>query len=392
MNKQGVGSLIDKILGNRPKQATYSYSDIVLFWIYCNLCGAERLEDSKHLKNYLTGTPSLQMPSPDAIGRVFKSLSTKDVSIKTKISKVHKFNNNELLHDLLIGVILKLGVLNTHTSYTLDYDNTVIFNKKYDSRKSYLMEPGYQPGASFIGKVPVHVQGRNGDAAAGTKMIDTVTRAFDLLDAHGVQVNKFRSDSAAFQKNIVEFMDNKGVDFFIRAKSSKKLEIKTAETWKWTEFDHKGYKRYVASFKYAPFGYGQKEYRYVVSRSDDEERSYNYFWIITNNTDMSDEEIFRFYGQRGKIERNFDTMKNDFNWARLPFSFMSENTVFLLLSALAYVVYLYCVTDFSRKVDFVKSNYRLKNFIYFFITVGAEWIKNSELKLYTTNRYEVLLE
>ena len=37
---------------------------------------------------------------------------------------------------------------------------------------------------------------------------------------------------------------------------------------------------------------------------------------------------------RGGKERIFDDMNNGFGWARLPKSFMAENTVFLLLTAL----------------------------------------------------------
>ena len=37
---------------------------------------------------------------------------------------------------------------------------------------------------------------------------------------------------------------------------------------------------------------------------------------------------------RGGKERIFDDMNNGFGWARLPKSFMAEDTVFLLLTAL----------------------------------------------------------
>ena len=37
---------------------------------------------------------------------------------------------------------------------------------------------------------------------------------------------------------------------------------------------------------------------------------------------------------RGGKERIFDDMNNGFGWTRLPKSFMAENTVFLLLTAL----------------------------------------------------------
>ena len=41
-----------------------------------------------------------------------------------------------------------------------------------------------------------------------------------------------------------------------------------------------------------------------------------------------------FRGCREGKERIFDDMNNGFGWDRLPKSFMAENTVFLLLTAL----------------------------------------------------------
>ena len=43
---------------------------------------------------------------------------------------------------------------------------------------------------------------------------------------------------------------------------------------------------------------------------------------------------FEFDNLRGGRERIFDDMNNSFGWNRLPKSFMAENTVFLLLTAL----------------------------------------------------------
>ena len=46
-------------------------------------------------------------------------------------------------------------------------------------------------------------------------------------------------------------------------------------------------------------------------------------------------EIVEFYNLRGGKERIFDDTNNGFGWARLPKSFMAENTVFLNSFALA---------------------------------------------------------
>jgi len=55
---------------------------------------------------------------------------------------------------------------------------------------------------------------------------------------------------------------------------------------------------------------------------------------MTNQTTMSDLEVIEFYNARGESERVFDQMNNDFHWKKMPFSFLEQNTVFLILMAI----------------------------------------------------------
>ena len=73
---------------------------------------------------------------------------------------------------------------------------------------------------------------------------------------------------------------------------------------------------------------------------------------------------------------------------RLPKSFMAENTVFLLLTALIrnfyrFIMEMLDVTKFGLKVTS-----RIKAFVFRFISVPAKWIKTSRLhvlNIYTCN-------
>ena len=46
-----------------------------------------------------------------------------------------------------------------------------------------------------------------------------------------------------------------------------------------------------------------------------------------------EKDIITFYNERGASEKNFDIQNNDFGWAHLPFSFMAENMVFMMVTA-----------------------------------------------------------
>ena len=394
LKKKGIGKLIDNYLGTRIEQAKYSYSDIILSWCYANLCGAERLEDTSFLNQYFKHIPRLNFPSPDSIGRVFKSLATKSDKIKNA-NVLHEFNSHEKLNELLLDTAIHLGLLDKSKKYTLDYDNTIIETEKYDSKYTYKQIPGYQPGVSLIGKLPVYVQGRNGNSMATYKIDETIKKSLDLLKEKGVSIDRFRSDAAGYTAKLADMMDNNGTDFFIRIKSNPYFMDAILIKRLWTEGHINGRKMETCSFDYfitSGKHKFSKDYRAVVSRIKDYGGIYHYRGILTNNKSMSDQEVVDFYNMRGSSENNFDVLKNDFNWKRLPFSFLNENTVFMLIGALISVIYQYLVRNFSRKVDFVKRNGRLKNFIFKFITVCVSWIDEHTMIMYTKNRYSELLE
>ena len=97
----------------------------------------------------------------------------------------------------------------------------------------------------------------------------------------------------------------------------------------------------------------------VIYRTEKKDE-WRYLAIITNNRTMSEYEIIRFYNQRGEIERNFDDLKNNFNWGHLPFSFLNENTVFMIISAIVSIIYQYLIRKFSKKVDFVNTKHECR--------------------------------
>ena len=76
-----------------------------------------------------------------------------------------------------------------------------------------------------------------------------------------------------------------------------------------------------------------KAYRLVIQRQrrvdgnlDLWEGEYTYRCILTNDYTSTNREVVEFYNLRGGKERIFDDMNNGFGLARLPKSFMAENT------------------------------------------------------------------
>lgn len=393
MNNKGIDSIIDNHFGKRVKQAKYSYSDIILSWVYANLCGAERLEDVMLMKEHLSSIPYYKCPSSDRLSQVLRNKSEAITEIDGNLTETHCFSIDTKLNKLMLDIAKKLNVIDGNI---LDYDNVIIPTNKYDASWTYKKIKGYQPGVSFINKTPVYIEGRGGNSNAVFKMKETLERSLNLLKEKQIPVKYFRSDSAAYQKYVVELMNKNNIEFFIRViKNNTLLDEIRYNMDNWETFNIGNQKIDVGEGTFIPFvnlrtKKKQKAYRIVVTRIKIN-GEYIYRAIMTTNTSMSKEKVVDFYNKRGAIERNFDDLKNNFNWSRLPFSVLNENTTFLIISAIVSIIYQYIVNLFSKKLDFVKHTFRLKNFIYHFITVSSMWNKG-KLKIFSQKSYEVLLE
>ena len=81
------------------------------------------------------------------------------------------------------------------------------------------------------------------------------------------------------------------------------------------------------------------EYRVVITKEKRRDGQINMFTgeacnyspIMTNDFEMTDDQVVCFYNARGGEEKEFDVVKNDFGWNKMPFSKMEQNTAFLLI-------------------------------------------------------------
>jgi len=77
--------------------------------------------------------------------------------------------------------------------------------------------------------------------------------------------------------------------------------------------------------------------------------TFTYRSILTNDWQSSEKEVIEYYNQRGASEKLFDVMNNDFGWNHLPFSFMNENTAYLIIMQLSKN---FTITTFKKLLQF----------------------------------------
>jgi hypothetical protein len=404
-NECGIPQLIDEQLGKRVKTFGFDYSEIFSNHLAIFLHGGDCTEDiNEHLREHLRSVKGFRACSADTVLRGIKELSTETIDLQSDSGTWHQFNTNKKLNGLMIKSLLLTNQLSRgNRGYTFDYDNQVVPTEKYDSKRTYKKFNGYQPGVGSIGKLVVYIEGRNGNSQAKYQQAGTLGRAFDALDGNRIRIERFRADSASYQEDVVNLVETKAERFYIRAARCASMERQIAQlpAAAWEKGRLGVQEMEVAELKYRPFG-GEKEYRLVVSKikrrdgqtglftGDD----FTYRGILTNDTAMGNLEVVAFYNERGSSEKTFDVMNNDFGWSKLPCSFLNENTSYMIMTAIYANFYQHIITTFSEKLDWLQETFRLKKFIFRFISVAGKWIRSGRqhvLKLYTKKDYRPLL-
>ena len=409
-SKLGFEKLTETVVGKRGSSGkAYSYGSIFASLFFSYLCGGECLEDINTLVGHFRQKPGTILPGADTVGRGLKGLSEEDTVYKSESSGMsYRFNTAEKLNVLLLRMIRRMGLIKVGSHVDMDFDHQFIPAHKYDAKYSYKQDFGYFPGWASVGGIIVGGENRDGNANVKFRQEDTLRRIMDRVKSElGVVIERFRADSGSFSKEIVRTVEERCNTFYIRASncSSRYEEFRSHEEWKSVEIGYE--KCEVTSLDMDDFVEG-KSYRLVVQRSPLRDKDgnvqsdlfgplYTYHCILTNDRLSTEKDIIVFYNARGESEKNFDIQNNDFGWAHLPFSFLAENMVFMLVTAMLKNFYLYLIRHISEKVEPLKKTSRLKAFILHFISVPAKWIRTGRqnvLNLYTHKAYysEVFLE
>ena len=389
-----VDPVIDKVLGLRCTSYGYQYSEIAGSLSSVYFCGGDCVEDvTSHLMPHLSLHPTLRTCSSDTILRGISELATVNTTYTSDTGKSYDFNTATKLNSLLVKVLKNTGQLMAGESYDLDFDHQFIEMEKYDAKMTYKKFTGYSPGVAVIGDLIVGIENRDGNANVRFHQQDTLERIYSNLESEDIHIKRSRMDCGSCSREIVETVEKHSELFYIRANRCGSLYDSLLALRGWQREEINGIEYELNSI--ITEKWEGKAYRLVIQRErrmDGEqdlwEGEYTYRCILTNDYTSTNREIVEFYNLRGGKERIFDDMNNGFGWARLPKSFMAENTVFLLLTAIIHNFYKFLMGRLDTKAFGLKKTSRIKAFVFKFISVPAKWIRTArhyELNIYTQN-------
>lgn len=399
-NALSLGKVINETLGTRSLTYNgYQWDEIVTALLDVYLCGGDCVEDVNRKECHLRESPGIRILTSHTVGRAIKELACENIEYKSQTGNVYRFNTNSTLNDLLMKLNMAMGLFQRGQTVNVDFDHVALETNKYDAKYSYKHFNAYFPGVVSVNGIVVYIENRDGNTPVKFHQAETLARSFSMLHSYGLHIGVFRADCGSYSEDIIRTVDGNCRVFYIRASNSASMYscIRGVKEWKRVEIGAQ--ETEVASFMCTHF-MEDSHYRIVVQRTKVEDETpdlfgekYVYRCIITNDWDSDEKSVIETYNKRGARECDFARLNNDFGWKHLPCSFMNENTVFMILTAMCMNFFSYFIGHIASVFTKLTPTSRVKTFVFHFTAVCAKWTRSARrwwLNLYTDMPYDKL--
>jgi Transposase DDE domain group 1 len=317
------------------------------------IAGGERCEDLERLREDRALAQLLGHEIPSVtVGRDFLSaFHEEDLPLLQAGEKATVPAESEPLAGLAAvsgRIVTHLQQLKPSKTATLDLDATILQSDKRAAKPTYDGRRGYQPALVLWAEQDMIVadEFRDGNVPAGSGNLRVLKKALDALPA-GVEEVLLRSDSAAYEHELMEFAQAKGIGFAISAKMSPELHqaITALPEAAWqTDAQQSDALRQWAEVEFFPEeSRSPQPYRYLGIRvlkqqgdlfADGTDR--RHFCIVTNR-DGDGRELIRWHrGKAGTIEHAHDILTNELAAEALPSQKFGANAAWVRLNVIAY--------------------------------------------------------
>ena len=238
---------------------------------------------------------------------------------------------------------------------TLDVDAHLVASSKQEALVTYEGFRGYQPLIvtwAETGMVAAD-QFRDGNVPAGTGIAELVDEAYDGMPSHpdGWEV-RVRSDSAAYDQEVLEHWQARGWKFAVSADMSRQLRAEIdkllPQEWQPWAVEKGGFVREWAEVAYVPSRAvekkGAKPYRYVAIRIRSPQgmlfsdgAKVKLFAVVSNDWDLEGRALLEWHrGKAGTVEHTHLVLKDGLAAGVYPSGKFGADAAWLRLQVLTH--------------------------------------------------------
>jgi hypothetical protein len=328
----GLGLLesVNRCLPTPGSGAGYNPSEYIFPLILMLNGGGRSLEDTRQIRTdegLREILPLERIPSSDAFGNWLRNMG-----VSGGLSGLERVNQRLLKRAMKYDGI---------TGYTLDIDATGIEAEKQTAKMTYKGFKGYMPIVGHLAEngVVVGDEFREGNVAPATRNLTFIKYCVRQMPK-GVRITALRSDSAAYQAEIINYCEGHGMQFAIGADLDKAvlMAIEAIPKDDWQPYTNGSIAETIHCMEKT-----EEAFRLIVIRRPyqstifaHEEASLKYTVIATNRAESA-EYVVNWYNQRGECSENrIKELKIGFGMERMPCGQLKANAMFFRIGVLAY--------------------------------------------------------
>jgi len=241
----------------------------------------------------------------------------------------------------------------------VDFDACAIIGSKKCDAKMYTGERGTMSYLAFIENVCLMAELESGNHSPSDNIDKRVVSCFELCREQGIELQQFRSDSAAYVGEVMNECSRRSITFYIRADNDEAVRraYGTVGEWRKPKTDKavadapEAYEAYELGTAVHCMATTNEAFTLVAKRELVEKNSseksgqceldglentdYKYFSVATNEAVDEDSQdaaglkaIVTTYNKRGNMENRIKQLVSDAQAGRLPTSDLDANRIY----------------------------------------------------------------
>ena len=390
LNKLKILEVIDKIYKeNTNKKGKYGDNKLFVMSLLAIIDGVSRIDDiSKWISKNKEIAKEIGLntiPSTEVIYGFFKR------SGKTNLMELLRELNKKLIIENYINEYLLKEYDN---NILVEIDATFIKSDKKEAKFNYKKEKSYSVLLEHIGedRLVFDFEFRDGNVHPCKNIDKMLSEIFRYMKDRKIL---FVSDSAGYNKDVIDMVENNGSNYIIKMKKSERfLSSANIIGTKWERYDKE---TYLFDGDYV-FG-SNKEMKNVRTIYINNIELFGDEGICTNlDYSYSKEEIYKIYKDRAIEELSIRELKEGYSLCYVPSKYETINNFFTFLNTFGYNIIKLLQKGLLSKSIVIDEKIRyvtIKRFRVLFIDVAGKLTKISRqlyLNLNLSNEHFSLFE
>ena len=357
--RSGVMERADRVMPAKGNPKGLGQGQMVESFVLLSALGGECLEDFERLREDkgLEVLVGHEFPAPSTARSFLERCHDEEALAERPVQGSFIPRETAGLEGLaeLVRQTLRsyVSVVKVGRALTLDVDAHLVASAKREALPTYEGYRGYQPlivSWAETGLVAAD-QFRDGNVPAGKGIAELVDEAYEGLPAHPEGwVVRVRSDSAAYQQDLLDHWNGKGWKFTVSADMSRQLHAEICklppQEWHLWEVEKGGFVREWAEVPFVPGRAAEKKdakpYRYLAIRIHSAQgvlfsdgTKVKCFAVVTNDWEMEGLALLRWHrGKAGTVEHTHRVLKDELAASVYPSGKFGANAAWLRLQVL----------------------------------------------------------